>query len=98
MMAEDTHTLSQTEKKIYICKYAKKLNKEDSVDVAKTLIRCGHRNNMKHSADGVRINLDTLPTGIDATKTIENTSSEQVINQLYTQIKYKIEKPKTTKR
>lgn len=90
-MAEDTQTLSQTEKKIYICKYAKKLNKEDSVDVAKTLIRCGLRNNIKHSADGVRINLDTLPTDTGDV-------AVQVINQLYTQIKYKIEKPKMSKR
>lgn len=72
---------SNEEKKKFICSNVRKLDHKDLIDLGRCISRLGAADKLKYGADGARINLDTL---------LEHT--DIVVNQLYAQIKYKLEK------
>lgn len=79
-------TLSFTEKKEFICNNTSKLERNDLLDLGKTIIRHGYGESLKPGADGSRMNLDRLPGSESDPKATD------LINTLYSQVKHKIEK------
>lgn len=85
MDIEQDDDLTLNQKKTYICTNIRTLqrNRDDLIDIGKTLKRGGYGANLKEGADGSRINLDCL-----------GENSGVIINQLYAQIKHKIDNKK----
>jgi len=78
---ENSKLVNLEEKKKFICASVRKLEQKDLIDLSRCIYRLGVADKLKYGADGARINLDTLADFTDL-----------VVNQLYAQIKYKLEK------
>lgn len=79
MTEVSTQEPSLDEKKKYIIAGAKKLNREDLIDIGKLINRNGCGSNLKYSASGTHISLDKL-----------GDKSDIIIPALYAQIRHKL--------
>jgi hypothetical protein len=75
--------LSIIQKKKYICLHSVDLQKNDLIDVGNLLKRNGKKDNIKETGEGLAINLDKLA---------KEENGENIITQIYNQIKYKLNK------
>lgn len=73
--------LTDSQKKIYICKNSRFLQKDDAIDVAKLISRNGYDSFVKFNSEGAFIDLDKL-----------GSVDPNIINQIYYQVKHKLSK------
>ena len=75
--------ISINSKKNYICTNVSDLTRDDLIDVGNLLKRNGKKENIKETGEGLAINLDKLES---------EENGENIINQIYNQIKHKTNK------
>jgi len=77
----DDEELTLEQKKVYVCRNSRRLNRIDVKDVGKMLVRMGLRSYLKFSGEGAHIDLDRLAI-----------KDPNLITQIHSQIKHKLTK------